>query len=169
MGEDNPQGGGATGHQTKVALPLLCRFSDAGNGATIDGLDRPASEKRQGRKSRDVRQRQCSGRYGDLAAGYLAGRFERSGRCGRVGSKNRSACAGVRADCGLRDRIGGGVAGRSGWPGQAGALPAGSRPEWRVSVRWWIGGDGIMRCRSRSRPEKVLGGASARSRARRSR
>jgi hypothetical protein len=75
----------------------MCRFSDAGNGATIDGLDRPASEKRQGRKSRDVRQRQCRGRYGDLAAGYLAGRFERSGRCGRVGSKNRSACRPVPA------------------------------------------------------------------------
>jgi hypothetical protein len=38
------------------------------------------------------------------------------------------------------------------------ALPSLNRPEWRVSVRWWIGGDGIMRCRSRSRPEKVLGG-----------
>jgi len=45
----------------------LCRFSDAGNGGTIDGLDRPASEKRQGRKSRGVGHQRCSGRYGDLA------------------------------------------------------------------------------------------------------
>jgi hypothetical protein len=30
-------------------------------------LDRPASEKRQGRKSRGVGHQRCSGRYGDLA------------------------------------------------------------------------------------------------------
>jgi hypothetical protein len=34
---------------------------------TIHTLGRPASEKRQGTKSRGVGQRRCSGRYGDLA------------------------------------------------------------------------------------------------------
>ena len=47
---------------------LLCRFSDAGIGERATGLMRPASEKRQGTKSREVGQRRRSGRYGDLAA-----------------------------------------------------------------------------------------------------
>jgi hypothetical protein len=34
---------------------------------TISTLGQPASEKRQGRKSRGVGQRRCSGGYGDLA------------------------------------------------------------------------------------------------------
>jgi hypothetical protein len=38
------------------------------NAKIIHALWRPASEKRQGRKSRGVRHRQCSGRYGDLAS-----------------------------------------------------------------------------------------------------
>jgi hypothetical protein len=32
----------------------------------IEALMRPATEKRQGTKSREVGQRRCSGRYGDL-------------------------------------------------------------------------------------------------------
>ena len=36
--------------------PLLCRFSDAGNDEAIHALWRPASEKRQGTKSREVGQ-----------------------------------------------------------------------------------------------------------------
>ena len=52
---------------------LLCRFSDAGNDKTIHALWRPASEKRQGTKSRWVGHRQCSGRYGDLAVGVSVG------------------------------------------------------------------------------------------------
>ena len=36
---------------------------------TIHAFDRPASEKRQGRKSRGVGHQRCSGRYGDLAPG----------------------------------------------------------------------------------------------------
>jgi len=38
-----------------------CRHAE-----TILTLGEPASEKRQGRKSRDVGHRRCSGRYGDL-------------------------------------------------------------------------------------------------------
>ena len=61
--------------------PVLCRFSDAGNDGAIDALGRPASEKRQGRKSRSVVQRRCGVRYGDLAAGLGLKRSNRSG-CG---------------------------------------------------------------------------------------
>ena len=45
-----------------LLVPLLCRFSDAGNGGTIHVFDRPASEKRQGRKSRGVGHRRCARR-----------------------------------------------------------------------------------------------------------
>jgi hypothetical protein len=48
----------------------------------------------------------------------------------------------------LRERIGGGVAGQSGMSTQVGAPPVESRPEWCVSVQWWISDDGIMRYRS---------------------
>jgi len=50
-------------------------------GRVIDALGRPASEKRQGRKSRSVVQRRCGVRYGDLAAGLGLKRSNRSG-CG---------------------------------------------------------------------------------------
>jgi hypothetical protein len=40
-----------------------CRHAE-----TIPTLGQPASEKRQGRKSRGVGHRQCSGCYGDLAS-----------------------------------------------------------------------------------------------------
>jgi hypothetical protein len=46
--------------------PLMCRFSDAGNDGLFHALMRPASEKRQGTKSRWVGHGRCSGRYGDL-------------------------------------------------------------------------------------------------------
>src|SRR5208282_1685234 len=67
---------------------LLCRFSDAGNDGAIDALGRPASEKRQGRKSRSVVQRRCGVRYGDLAAGLELMRLDRS-RCGGRFTVNR--------------------------------------------------------------------------------
>jgi len=38
------------------------------NAEIIHALGRPASEKRQGTKSRGVGHRRCRGRYGDLAA-----------------------------------------------------------------------------------------------------
>ena len=47
--------------------PDLCRFSDASDDDANHALRRPASEKRQGTKSRKVGHRQCSGLYGDLA------------------------------------------------------------------------------------------------------
>jgi hypothetical protein len=45
---------------------LVCRFSNAGYDNAIHGLMRPAFEKRQGTKSREVREKRCRGRYGDL-------------------------------------------------------------------------------------------------------
>ena len=43
-------------------------YRERRNVKTIDALGRPASEKRQGTKSREVGHRRCRGRYGDLAA-----------------------------------------------------------------------------------------------------
>jgi hypothetical protein len=40
---------------------------------TIPALGQPATEKRQGTKSRSVEHRQCSGGYGDLAAVGMLG------------------------------------------------------------------------------------------------
>jgi hypothetical protein len=47
---------------------LLCRFLDAGEYNGSHALDRPASKKRQGTKSRSVVRRRCGARYGDLSA-----------------------------------------------------------------------------------------------------
>jgi hypothetical protein len=46
----------------------LCRFSVAGIDGAIHALMRPATEKRQGTKSRWVMQRRCREHYGDLVA-----------------------------------------------------------------------------------------------------
>jgi hypothetical protein len=43
----------------------MCRFLDAGDDEPLNPLIRPASEKRQGTKSRSVGQRRCRRRYGD--------------------------------------------------------------------------------------------------------
>jgi hypothetical protein len=54
------------------------------NAEAVHAPWRPASEKRQGRKSRWVGRRRCSGLYGDLAAAYFGGRGDRSDRAGRL-------------------------------------------------------------------------------------
>jgi hypothetical protein len=51
-------------------------------------LGRPASEKRQGTKSREVRHRQCRELYGDLAAAAGWARLDRSGRPNRFAAKD---------------------------------------------------------------------------------
>src|SRR4029077_18311541 len=51
-----------------AALPLLCRFSDAGDDDRLCTLKRPAFEKCQGRKSRSIVRRRFDWLYGDLAA-----------------------------------------------------------------------------------------------------
>ena len=51
-------------------VPLLCRFSDAGNHEPFHARMRPAFEKRQGTKSRrEVVRRQCRKLYGVLVTG----------------------------------------------------------------------------------------------------
>ena len=52
----------------KALGELLCRFLDAGECYRSHALDRPASKKRQGTKSRSVMRRRCGARYGDLTA-----------------------------------------------------------------------------------------------------
>jgi hypothetical protein len=86
----------------------------ARHSETIHALGRPASEKRQGRKSRWVKHGRCSGLYGDLAAGWGAGRFDRSGRAGRFGSKVGCARGRERVNGVLRDPLSDAVSGQSG-------------------------------------------------------
>jgi hypothetical protein len=71
----------------------------------------PASEKRQGTKSREVGHERCSGRYGDLAAASEAWRLDRSGGGNRFASKDGCALRGERAEGTLRDKICGATAG----------------------------------------------------------
>jgi hypothetical protein len=100
---------------------------------TIHALWRPASEKRQGRKSRWVGHWRCRGLYGELASGCGAGRYDRSGRAGRFGSKVGCASGREGVKGVLRDPIDA-VPGQSGMSTQMGAPPVESRPEWYVSV-----------------------------------
>ena len=96
-----------------------CRHAE-----TIHALWRPASEKRQGTKSRWVGHWWCGVRYGDLAAASVRRGFDAM-RSAAVGF-DAETC--VRVELNertgrLRDGIGGGDAGQSGGPTQAGALP----------------------------------------------
>jgi hypothetical protein len=90
---------------------------------TIRALRRPASEKRQGRKSRWVGHRRCRGLYGDLASGCRAGRYGRSGRAGRFGSKVGWARGHERVNGLSGDAISDAVSGPSGVSTQVGAPP----------------------------------------------
>jgi len=113
-----------------VALLLLCRFSDAGNDEALDALGRPASEKRQGTKSREVGApsvpRALWGFSGGVRLGevgqsarpnWLPGRMgvgdgpdERSGRC------RTALTVSLRAD--LSTCVSGGYAGRASQNGE---------------------------------------------------
>jgi hypothetical protein len=120
-----------------------CRDADP-----IHARRRPASEKRQGTKSRWVGRRRCRGLYGELSGALGSKRMTRSGRAHGFGRRRGCACRAERADRGVVDRECAGDAGQSDGPAQAGAVPVEIRREWLVSLRWRIGGDGIMRCRS---------------------
>jgi len=70
----------------------------------LDALGRPASEKRQGTKSREVGRRRCRGLYGDLAAASGWARLDQSGRpngCGRRAERteNREPLTGIDGHC----------------------------------------------------------------------
>ena len=95
-------------------LCAMCRFSDAGNRGSIDTRGRPASEKRQGRKSRLVVQRRCGVRYGDLAAGLGLKGLGRSGCRGRLAANPGRADRGERSVGTLPDGICDADAGQSG-------------------------------------------------------
>ena len=110
-------------------------------------LGRPASEKRRGTKSREV---------GAPSVPRALWGFSRGVRLGEVGQSARPIALSRRMGVGDgpnersgRCRTGLGVSLRADlstcgkrrlcWP---------SQPEWRASLGWWIGGEGIMRCRS---------------------
>ena len=67
------------------SFPLLCRFLGRRHDVTLHALMRPASEKRQGTKSREVGQRRCSERYGDLMLAPIW-------NCARNASTTSPAC-----------------------------------------------------------------------------
>ena len=73
-------------HESVDVQVFGCRHDEA-----IHALRRPASEKRQGTKSRSVTGRGCRGRYGDFAAGLVLLRLERCGRRSSFSSK-KAAC-----------------------------------------------------------------------------
>ena len=50
----------------QVLTAALVQVFGRRDDEAIHALMRPATEKRQGTKSREVGQRRCSGRYGDL-------------------------------------------------------------------------------------------------------
>ena len=118
------------------------------NVEPIHALVRPASEKRQGTKSRWAGHWRCRGLYGELSGASGSKRMTRSGRAHGFGPRRRCRCGAERADRGVVDQNGAGDAGPSDGPTQAGAMPVEIRREWLVSLRFRIGGAGIMRCRS---------------------
>ena len=118
------------------------------NAEPIHALWRPASEKRQGTKSRWVGHWRCRGLYGELSGASGSKRMTRSGRAHVFGPRRGCPCRAERADRGFVDRNGAGDAGQSDGPTQAGTMPVEIRRECLASLRWRIGGDGIMRCRS---------------------
>ena len=109
----------ADGPRTSAECRLLCRFSAAGNGDALHALLRRAAEKRQGTKSRDVGQRRCRGRYGDLATKlgiWSLGSID----CGdRFSAKRRCMRGCERALCPWRDKICRATAGESSAPMRA--------------------------------------------------
>src|ERR1700732_3278170 len=113
------------------AISAVVQVFGRRNAKIIDALWRPASEKRQGTKSRGAGHRRCSGRYGDLAAAWVSGTLRRCGRSDRFTLKRGRARRGEQADRTLRQKICGATAGRSGGPTQAGALPAESQRAWK--------------------------------------
>src|ERR1700693_4286162 len=70
-----------SGHDADIVEgPSLCRFLDAGDLKASRTLDRTASKKHQGTKSRLVVRRRIGVRYGDLKAARSLGNL-RGGGC----------------------------------------------------------------------------------------
>jgi hypothetical protein len=89
----------------------------------------PASEKRQGTKSRSVTGSGCRGRYGDFAGGLGLLWLERGGRRARFSLKGAVSRRWKRVDWTLPDGIDGATAGQSRGPMRAWAPPAASQQE----------------------------------------
>jgi hypothetical protein len=115
---------------------------------TIDARWGPASEKRQGRKSRSVVQRRRGWVYGDLAPEPDVRSLDLSGCRDGFAAKHGLACRCERALGALRDKICDVTVGESSEALRAWAVPAESQQECRGLLRFWINGDGVMRCRS---------------------
>ena len=146
----------------RCSMSVHVQFFGRRHDEPFHALRRPAAEKRQGTKSREVGHRWCNGRYGDLMAapGWGGGCYtdrmrpadqptgERSGAYSRHLSKRLKR---------IRER----TARRPRRPGREGSLPArGQRigtGKWRRSRAVWL-----MMCRSCS----ALDATSARSRVR---
>ena len=67
----------------KAVCPLVCRFLGRRHDGAIDVFGRPASEKRQGTKSRSVLRRRFGGLYGDLARRRGVRSLDRNGCLGK--------------------------------------------------------------------------------------
>ena len=110
----------------------------------IDALMRPATEKRQGTKSRWSVWWRCREHYGDLvaAAGLV------SLDCSGWGDGSAGEYGDWRAGGALRGDVCGVRADKIGGLARARALPVERLRERLVRGRWWVNGDGVMRCRS---------------------
>ena len=102
----------------------------ARNAETIHALWRPASEKRQGTKSRWVGHWRCRGLYGELSGASGSKRMTRNGRACGFGPRRGCPCRAERTDRAFVDQNGGGDAGQFDGPTQAGAMPVEIRREW---------------------------------------
>jgi hypothetical protein len=91
----------------------MCRFLGRRHDGAIDVFGRPASEKRQGTKSRSVLRRRFGGLYGDLARRRGVPSLDRSGCRDRFAAVPGSTRRRKRADCALNDKIAGVSAGES--------------------------------------------------------
>src|SRR6516165_7547359 len=115
----------------------MCRFSDAGDDEAGDRLEDRRLKSAEARNRGKWGHLRCRGLYGDLAAA--------SGWARLVRAPAQLLCL---AGWALPDRVGGVIAGRF-YRSAASGDSAGQGPAGMASVTgWWIGGEGIMRCRS---------------------
>ena len=124
----------------------MCRFSDAGIGERATELMRPASEKRQGTKSREVGQRRRSGRYGDLAADGVLESWE----CDRAPGSIEKLCMSewIRSLQPMLNNEGSCIVWEDSWRfARARAWPVENRRKQRARQRRDLGVI-VMRCRS---------------------
>jgi hypothetical protein len=98
-------------------------YRDRRKAGPIHALKWPASEKRQGTKSRWVGHWRRRGLYGELNAASGSKRMRRSGRVHGFGPRRECPFTADRADRGVVEQNGAGDAVQSDGPTQAGAMP----------------------------------------------